>query len=292
MPYPKGFDKTYFLAELNKQPDLVGCRVVYFDDAAMSTLRVGPLMSSEALLAVVIRRGGRDILPTNAQVQKVKDQRFHAELLNLGLSCGGVVLSWVGSVVATGAAPVTGGLSLLVTAASSAATYTAWAQCAVALVRTGAEFANPELNIDMDNSEVYQRLAAAADIVGLAGAAAAGASTLRAIQLLKTATGRPLVDIIKGLSSRERQRLTEEILRSKHPGIGAAKLRELGLASNVPKRYMQKPITDGVRKQLLDVLGAMGNITSSATSGVMAQAASGTQDDDYIVGLARAYQTQ
>ena len=84
-------------------------------------------------MAVVVRRGGRELLPTAAEVQRVKDERFHAELLNLGLSCGGVLLAWVAAAVSTGAAPITGGLSLLITAASASATYAGYAQCAVAL---------------------------------------------------------------------------------------------------------------------------------------------------------------
>jgi hypothetical protein len=50
MPFPKGFDVNLFLGELDKKPELVGCPVVYFDDAVMTTLRVGPLMSSEDLI--------------------------------------------------------------------------------------------------------------------------------------------------------------------------------------------------------------------------------------------------
>jgi hypothetical protein len=48
----------------------------------------------------------------------------------------------------------------------------------------------------------------------------------------------------------------------------------------------------GIRKQLFDVLGAVGNVTGSATSGVISQIASGASDENYIVGLVRAYNTQ
>lgn len=294
MPFPKGFDIDFFLRELDKKPELVGCRVVYFDDAVMTTLRVGPLMSSEDLIAVVVRKGGSDLLPTNAEVQRVKDQRFHAELLNLGLSCGGLVLSWVGTAVSTGAAPLTGGLSLLITAVTTTATVASYGQCAVAIVRTGAEFVQPEFNVDMDNSELYQTLSTAADIVGLASVATTSASTLRAIHLLKKTTGKSMLDIVRGLSRQERKRLTEELLRSQNPGISNAKMKLMRLANakDFPKRFSNGAITAGMRKQLLEVLGSMGNVTGSATSGVIAQSASGGPDDGYIVGIARAYETQ
>lgn len=292
MPFPKGFDPEFFLRELDKRPELVGCRVVYFDDAVMTTLRVGPLMSSVDLMAVVVRKGGPELLPTAAEVQRVKDERFHAELLNLGLSCGGVLLSWVAAAVSTGAAPITGGLSLVITTATTAASYAGYAQCAVALYRTGAEFYDPQVNVAMDNNEVYQLLSTASDIIGLAGVAATGASTLRAIQLMKRATGKPLVDIIKGLSRQERKRLTEEILRSQNPGLSNTKLKLMQLAKQAPKRYAGGAISAGIRQQLLEVVGAMGNVAGSATGGVISQTVSGGTNEDYIVGLARAYETQ
>jgi hypothetical protein len=46
------------------------------DDALMSTVRPGPPLSREDLVAVVIRKGGKGLLPTNAEVQRVRDDRF------------------------------------------------------------------------------------------------------------------------------------------------------------------------------------------------------------------------
>lgn len=56
-------------------------------------------------------------------------------------------------------------------------------------------------------------------------------------------------------------------------------------------RYTPKAISDGVRKQLLDVIGGMGNITGSAISGTINQAVSGTTED-YAIGLVSAYETE
>jgi hypothetical protein len=89
MPFPKGFKTEMFLKELDKRRDLCGVKVVYFDGATMSTLREGPPISQADLLAVVIRRGGKDLIPTSAEIARARDQRFHAELLSLGLNCGG-----------------------------------------------------------------------------------------------------------------------------------------------------------------------------------------------------------
>jgi len=63
------------------------------------------------------------------------------------------------------------------------------------------------------------------------------------------------------------------------------------LAKAAPVRYAPKAISDGVRKQLMDVVGAMGNVSGSAISGTINQAVS-VANDDYIVGLVSAYETQ
>jgi hypothetical protein len=225
MAFPKGFDPKIFLQELDKRSSLVGCRVVYFDDAVMTTVRPGPPMSREDLVAVVIRKGGTSLLPTNADVQRVRDQRFHAELLNLGISCGGALLSWVGAVVSASAAPVTGGLSLVITAATSAATVAGYAQCSVAVYRVGAHLYDPQLTVDLDNEQWYQILSSSMDIIGLAGAGATAASATKAILLMKNATGKSVINILKGLTRQERKRLTEEILRSTNPGLSNSKVK-------------------------------------------------------------------
>jgi hypothetical protein len=255
----------------------------------MATIRPGPPLSREDLLAVVVRKGGKDLLPTNAEVQKTKDQRFHAELVNLGISCGGALLSWVTTIVSGAAAPVTGGLSLIITFSTGAATYAGIGQCGVAAFRVGAELYNPQVNIDMDNWEIYQLIATGMDVVGLAGALGSAASITKAVYILKGSTGKSMVDIIKGLSRQERKRLTEEILRSTNPGLSNTKMKMMRLAKPALKRFTPKAVSDGIRKQLMDAVGAMGNVGGSALSGTINQAFSGP-DGDYIVGLVSAYE--
>ena len=109
---------------------------------------------------------------------------------------------------------------------------------------------------------------------------------------MKRASGKPLLQIIKGLSRQERKRLTEEIIRSQNPGLSNSKRKLMQLANQAPKRYPGGAISAGIRKQLLDVVGAMGNVAGSATGGVIAQTVSGGSSDEYMVGLARAYETQ
>ena len=291
MPFPKGFDADQFLQELNKRPDLYGCRVVYYDGAVMATLRPGPALCREDLVAVVIRRGGQELLPTSAEVQQAMDERFHGELLNLAISCGGAVLSWVAVLISGAAAPVTGGLSLLITGAAYTATAAGYVQCGIAVARVIADRYSPQLTIELDNAEWYQTLSSALDIIGLAGAAAAAGATTKAVLLLKRSTGQSMTNIIRGLSRQERKRLTEEIMRSLHPGLSNSRLKLMQLAEQAPKRYSSKAISDGIRRQLMDAVGATGNIAGSATSGKINQLMS-TSDENYIVGVVSAYETQ
>jgi hypothetical protein len=301
MPLPTGFDTKRFLQQLDKTRDLVGAKVVYFDGAVMSTLRAGPPMSQTDLMAVVIRKGGKELLPTSAEIQQAKDKHFHAELLNLGLSCGGAVLAWVTTVVSGAAAPVTGGTSLIITKISAVAGYVGTAQCVIAAGRVAAEMYDPEINIDLDNNEYYQIVSTAMDAIGLAGAAISFGGTAKMVLMLRRSTGKSMVDVIKGLSGVERKRLTQQIFRSQDPELSKTKLKLKMLAGRTPgalkpgmfnnKGFTQTAIAAGLRQQLLDAVGATGNTAGSATSGIIGQAVSGPEED-YIVGLVHAYETE
>jgi hypothetical protein len=68
-------------------------------------------------------------------------------------------------------------------------------------------------------------------------------------------------------------------------------MKLMQLAKTAPKRFSSATINEGIRKQLMDAVGAMGNVTGSSRSGIISQAASGPEED-YIVGLVNAYETQ
>jgi hypothetical protein len=68
-------------------------------------------------------------------------------LAYLGFACGGALLSWVVAAGATGLAPVSGGMSLIVTKVSAAAGIAAGAQCFMAGVRMYNEYTDPQDNV-------------------------------------------------------------------------------------------------------------------------------------------------
>jgi hypothetical protein len=294
MPIPKGFKTDAFLQQLDKTRDLCGVRVVYFDGAIMSILRDGPPISQADLLAVVIRKGGKDLLPTSPEVAQARDQRFHAELLNLGLSCGGAALAWVTAWISGAAAPVSGGASLIITKVALGATYVGYAQCVVAIARTGAELYAPTINVDLDNSEWYPVVSNIMDGLGLAGAAIGGAGMMKTVLVLKKTSGKSMLTILKGLSRQERKRLTEELLQSTNQSLSRGKIKDLVAlkVKGFPKRFATKAINVGIREQLLNAVGAVGGFAGSATSGLVSQAPWGSSDENYLVGLVNAYEVE
>ena len=76
MAKPDGKDLAFFFVEIDKRRELFGARVVYFDGGTMSVLRQGPPMCQSGLLAVVIRKGGKELIPTASEVAEARDQRF------------------------------------------------------------------------------------------------------------------------------------------------------------------------------------------------------------------------
>lgn len=291
MPLPKGFNKTLFLQELDKRRDLCGVRVVYFDGAIMSIVREGPTICQAGLVAVVIRKGGPELIPTSAEIAQARDQRFHAELLNLGISCGGAALAWVTSFVSGIAAPVTGGASLIISSVATAAGWAGNIQCAIAVGRVASDLKDPQFNVDVDNTEWYPIVSNILDGVGLAGAAIGTAGTLKMVMMLRNTTGKSMRSVLQGLSRQERKKLTEEIIRTSDGGINHAALRKLLPLQKSKTRFDTSAINDGIRRQLMDAAGAALNVVGSASSGLLSQAVA-SDNEDFIVGLVNSYEVQ
>jgi hypothetical protein len=295
MPVPSGFDTIYFMQELDKRRDLCGCRVVYFDGAIMSTLRVGPPMCRGDLLAVVVRKGGKELVPTSAEIAKARDERFHAELLNLGISCGGAILAWAAAATTVGAVPLTGGTSLILTKAASVAGVVGAAQCVIAVGRVAADLYDPQINIDLDDESWYRSASAVMDAIGLAGAAITAGGTLKVVLTLRRTTGKSMLQILKGLSRQERKALTKELVGSNNQNIRNQAMQDFMKAKRLaamPRRVDNHAINAGVRLQLLEAVGATLNVVGSTTSGLIAQAVSGGGSDELLFGTVNAYETE
>jgi hypothetical protein len=295
MARPDGVDLPFFFAELDKRSELAGARVVYFDGGIMSVLRQGPPICQSGLLGVVIRKGGKSLLPTSSEIAQARDERFNAELLNLGLSCGGVLVAWVVSATSTGAAPITGGLSMIIASVSAAAGAASYAQCVMAGARMYNEYVDPNANVEMDDERWYQWFSAISDGVSLAGSAITGVQTLKLVRLLKNSTRKGALEVLKGLSRQERKKLTEELIRANNPGMSDQEIKVLLsrniLPKNMQRRFSNDAIGTAIRKQLLDSVNAGMGVVGSSTSGLISQAGPPGKIGDLLFGIVNAYDT-
>lgn len=291
MSVPPGLDLGVFFAELDKRKDVRGARVVYFDGVKMSVLRSGPPVCQSGLLAVVVRKGGKELIPTSSEVAEARDKKFNAELLNLGLSCGGALIAWGVTATATGAAPVTGGTSLIIAKFSAVAGWVGTAQCVNAGYRMWNETTHPERNDWLDDQAWYTSAMTAMDAIGLIGSAVSGAATIRMVQIARQGTGKSLLTVLKGLSRQERKKLTEEIIRAHNPGISGQEMKVLLSRGLFPKRYYNKEISKGVLRQLTDSVNATLGVVGSATGGIVKQMTSSEPRADLLFGIVDSYET-
>lgn len=291
MSGPAGFDALVFIDELDRRREFQGARVVYFDGAKMNVLRSGPPVCQSGLLAVVLRKGGPELVPTSSEIAQARDKKFNAELLNLGLSCGGALVAWGITLTAAGAAPVTGGTSLIIAKFSSVAGWVGMAQCVNAGYRMWNETSHPERNDWLDDQQWYTATMTAMDGIGLAASAVTGAATLRMVQLARQGTGKSLLTVLKGLSRQERKKLTEEIIRAHNPTVTGQEMKVLISRGIFPKRYHNKEISKGILRQLTDAVNATMGVVGSATGGLIGQAMSSETRDDLLFGVVDSYET-
>jgi cell division inhibitor SulA len=118
-----------------------------------------------------------------------------------------------------------------------------------------------------DSQEWYQNTTIALDVISIAGAAAAGAATLKATKLLMANSGKSTLSILKGLSRAERKRLTQDIIRLNHPSVSNRVLKSMVKNGRYPKRFSGLKITQSLQLQLKDAVGASMSFAGSALSG-------------------------
>jgi hypothetical protein len=96
--------------------------------------------------------------------------------------------------------------------------------------------------------------------MGLAGAAIATTGMMKTVLMLRKTTGKPMLDVLKGLSRQEQKQLTEEILSSTNPALSRGNIKDLAALKikQFPKRFDTQAINAGIEEQLLNVVGAVG----------------------------------
>jgi len=123
------------------------------------------------------------------------------------------------------------------------------------------------MNDFLDSQEWYQYTTMALDVISVAGATAAAATTLKTVKLLKANSGKNSLSILKGLSRADRKRLTQDIIRLNHPGVSNKLLKNMVKINHYPKRFSGIKITQSLELQLKDAVGASMSFSGSALSG-------------------------
>lgn len=265
--------KRYLLDKVNRIAGLKNARIVYFDGIQMHEVRPHPPICQQSYLTIVIRAvQAKDIAKISHPTPNAKqeDSRFYSELMSTSLSCGAAVLSWVAFAGSSAVIPVTGGTSTALSVLTFGAATASSAQCGVSTFRLWNEssFGNSATNRWLDSQEWYNHTVTALDVLSVAGAAAATGMTLKmALQLQRSGT--PIKKVLEGLSRQQRKALTEDIIRANSPGISNRALKALVASGTYPKRFGKAELSNTVRLQLKDAIGATFSFMGSASGGVI-----------------------
>jgi hypothetical protein len=208
--------------------------------------------------------GSRPALPP-PQVES----QIASELLGMGLSCGSAVMAGVASIAGVAAAPLTGGASTAISVLAYAGALASAAQCGIAIGRIFNESVDPNLNQVLDRSEWMKATSDILDGISLAAAAASLGSVAQSAIRLSRTSGRPLHEIVRGMTRAERKRLAEDIARY----TGKAQTRKafirMSRAGQIPKIFSQQQINDAVIEQLLNAVSSALDVAGSAKDGLI-----------------------
>ena len=268
-------------------PELRGAAVIYIDSKdTLIELRAFTSTNNLKPIKVVLRE------PSNMMNQKefasylkgnqgnAKESRLVGEIAGTALSCGAAFLGWIVVLGSSAAIPVTGGTSAAITYLSIGAASASTGQCLNGLYRTNNEIFSPEKNDWLDSQEWYQNTMTSLDVISIAGAAAAGAATLKATKLLM-ANGQTTASILNGFSRAQRKQLTTEIIRLNSPAAAKSNqvLKRLVNSGAFPKRYTGIQITQALKLQIKDGIGASMSFSGSALSGSLHSVAIGIYEE-------------
>jgi hypothetical protein len=208
-----------------------------------------------------------------AQGVSLLDALRGREGAGMWLSCGSAVLA--GFAVAGGmtAAPVTAGASTAVTVLSWAALVSSSAQCLNGGWRVFNEMLNPSRNDELDSERWYTVTSDVLDAVSVAGGVAGlGQAAQVAIRLGRT-SGRPLLEILRGMNRAERKRLAQDL--AKYAGEAATRRQfiRLARAGRVPSVFTRAQVDKAILSEILSSISSGLDLAGSAAFGVVRKVA-------------------
>ncbi|WP_087692552.1 NAD synthetase [Pseudomonas sp. PE-S1G-1] len=268
---------------IDSDPALIGAGVAYIDEQFnVVTLREFQPICSVVPKKVVLREAPRYVGPSEFKrmlAHEPRESKRMAEALNTAVTCTGAILSWV--VISSGIAlmPFTAGTSAVITFIGKAATAASSVQCLIGLGRTGAEAFAPQALDRLDSNTWFEAVTVALDGVAMLGVATSTLTTVKAIQVTTKVTGKPIQQVLKGLTRQERVKLNDELLKIRDPRL-TSKLLKLKQASGAAtKRISATQMQQATTNHIRDALAATLGFTSSAVSGNVTTLAIGIYEE-------------
>ncbi|VAW54459.1 hypothetical protein MNBD_GAMMA07-162 [hydrothermal vent metagenome] len=289
-PFDDTTCRRHLIDRITKLPGFGNCRIVYIGNGPAVVIRDFPATFTGKDITIAIRPvTGRkqvndEIHPMFSDSQK--DERFYNELVDLGFNCGAAFITGAVALFGVGAAPISGGTSLMLTAASGSASAATALQCINSGYRLFNESSgNIHRNIRLDSQDWYRQTNSALDFMSLLGVAVVGKGILKTVQISHKA-GTSIPNILKGLNSESRMKLTIAILKAQNPTLSLQKIHLLLLAKQLPKRYNALNFNHTLRTQLADAVSASLSAAGSARSGLLNKAGTiSIQDASYIINV-------
>ncbi|GAA0264058.1 hypothetical protein [Pseudomonas rhodesiae] len=256
---------------IDADPVLIGAGVVYIDaDFNVVTLREFQAICTVQPIKVVLREAPRYVGPVEFKrmlEHEPRESKLVGEALNTTVTCAGAILSW--TVIWSGVAlmPFTAGASAIISFTAKAAAVASTAQCFIGLSRTSVEAFNRQAIDRLDSEAWYQATVAVLDGIALLGVATSALTTIRTVNLTKKVTGKPIRDVLRGLTRQERAKLNDELLRIHDPRLTTKLLKLKQAAGTATKRISAAQMRQATANHIRDVWAAAAGFTSSATSG-------------------------
>jgi hypothetical protein len=266
MPRMTANQLQQFCLRLDQIPELAGAGVGYVGDNMCQVYR--PSRHSSGLTTFVIIK--EEEVTKQAATAKAQTPQVNltTELVGLGLNCAGAALVGIAFASSAAAAPLSGGTSIPLSYVIAGAGIATFIQCINSIGRIVAVGANAsDWVAKLDSESWYNWTQAVLDSISLLGTAASVRGTVKAVFAIRSSTNKSWREILKGLNSAERKKLTKELIRMQKPGISNSKMKDLIRAGEFPTRYSAAEIRQSILVQLREALDSTLTLASSVMSG-------------------------
>lgn len=256
---------------IDADPALVGAGVVYIDkDFNVVVLREFQPICRVQPIKVVLREAPRYVGPVEFKrmlEHEPRESEWMSEALITGVTCAGALLSWM--VIWSGFMfmPFTAGASAVISFVAKGAAAASSAQCLIGLGRTGVEAFSPQTIDRLDGEDWYHATVAVLDGIALFGIATSALTTVKTLSLSTRVTGKPIREVLRGLTRQERAKINDELLRIQDPRLTTKLLKLKQAAGIATKRISATYMKHATSNHIRDVWAATLGFSSSAASG-------------------------